>query len=412
MSPRKILQASFLILAGCFFVAGCSKKFSSDAPLTPTYNASVYIGGDNHILYAIDPVTGLKNWEFSMSAPITASPLVYNERVYVGSNHSGTVYGDTLYKLDAQTGTVLNSFHPALTSFYIIATPTADANLIYLACTNNTIYALDTGTFNVVWYANTSGAIESSPVVFNGYVFFGCFDGNLYCYNKTTGAVPSVGGWPWNPVTAGVSTTTEQFYSSAAIGVDSNSGPPDTVLCIGGTDKMYCLKLSFQTSIPSIIGPTVKWTYPTTGVVNSSPTIYGGACVFGCDDDNVYCVDIESGHQRWPKFFTGGSVQSSPYAYNGVIYVGANSNNLYAINFSNGTQKWVFYSAGMIKSSPVVYGSYVYFGSYDKSFYAIDTALGQKKWSFVINNNIESSPVVDYNSGGFGVMSSISGLLN
>jgi eukaryotic-like serine/threonine-protein kinase len=383
--------------------SACDKKSSSDTPLTPTYNASVYIGGDNHIVYAIDPMTGLKNWEFSTSAKIYASPLIYNEMVYAGAD--GATYGDTLYKLNAQTGKVVKSFYQNLNPFHIVATPVADGGLIYLACTNNTLYALDTASLSIQWQYNTGGPLTSAPVVHAGYVFFGSADGFIYSVDKTSGTF----NWSWNPVVAGVSTTTESWSSSPAIGIDSNTGNDIvTALCIGGTNKMYCLQLNDATH--SLV--SCRWTYPTGGAVTSSPTIYGGACIFGCADFNVYCVDIYNGSfLRW-KYTTGSSVTSSPYAYKNVIYVGSNDYNLYALNFSSGTLKWYFSTAGMVHSSPVVWGPYVYVGSYDKSFYAIDTALGQKKWSFVINNNIESSPAVDNNTGGFGTNSSISGMTN
>ena len=396
-------------IAGVLFLAvvfmACDKKSSSDLPLTATYNASVYMGGDNHIVYAIDPMTGLKNWEFSTSAAIQASPLIYNEMLYVGAN--GATYGDTLYKLNAQTGQVLKTFYQNLNPFHIIATPVADGGYIYLACTNNTLYALDTANLHIMWTFGTSGPIRSSPTVHAGYLYFGCDDGNIYSIDKVNGPT-GTGNWVWNPVSAGASATAEVWQSSPAIGIDSNTGADIvTALCIGGANQMYCLQLNDAARTVSL-----RWTHATAGPILSSPTIYGGACVFGCSDFYVHCIDIYDGAwERW-KYPTGSSVLSSPYAYKNVIYVGSNDYNLYAINFSSGTLKWKYATAGMVQSSPVVYGPYVFVGSFDKSFYAIDTALGQKKWSFVINNNIESSPAVDNNTGGFGTNSSISGLTN
>ena len=335
MSYRKLLLP-FVVFA--VLITSCSKKSSSDAPLTPQYNSSIIIGGDNHIIYAIDPLTGLKNWEFSTSAPILASPLIYNGMVYFAS--SGAFPGDTLYKLNVQTGALIQKIVPNGDAFAVVATPTTN--------------------------------------------------------------------WAFNPFTAGISATSNVWYSSPAIGYGRQPGSIDTpVLCIGGSDGyMYSLKL-YNGSY------NFNWRYKTNGPINSSPTIYGGACIFGSADFNVYCVDIIGHYNRWSvPFATHSNVYSSPYANNNIIYVGSNDYNLYAINFLDGTQKWVFHSAGLIKSSPLVFGPYVFVASFDKSFYALDTLLGQKKWTFTINNNIESSPAVDNNTGGFGTNSSQSGLRN
>ncbi len=386
-------------------VTGCSKNSSSDNPLPSTYNASIVIGSDNHIITAIDPVTGLKNWSYNCAAPIVASPLIYNEMIYVGT--SGAPFCDTLYKINVQTGALVKRIAFSGVSYGIVATPTANANLIYLACTNNTLYAIDTGTYTIKWSYTTGGPIKSSPVVFNGYVYFGCDDGTIYGIDQTLG--PSgTSNWSWNPVAAGIHTYPVVWQSSAAIGSTRTSGWNDTpVLCIGGSDSLvYCFQLVGGTT-----GNLFKWTYKTAGQVMSSPTIYGGACVVGSYDDTVHCIDLISGAARW-KFPTHSQIYSSPYAINNVIYIGSNDYNLYAINFTNGQMRWSFSTAGLIKSSPVAFGTNIYVGSYDKWFYAVDSTSGQLKWKFLINNNIECSPAVDNNVGGFGVNSSQSGRQN
>ena len=398
-----------VILVAVYFtigLLGCAKNSSSDPSLTPTYNASIYIGGDNHIVYAIDPVTGLKNWEYSCAAPIKASPLVYNERVYIGTSGAGSGQ-DTLYKLNAATGELIKKIVVLPTAFYqIIATPTADANLIYLACTNGILYAIDTGNYNVVWSFSTApGAIRSSPVVYNGYVYFGCDDGNVYCIDKTNGPTGAY-NWSWNPYPV-ISSQSITWGSSPAIGYGYLNGRIDTMLCIGGADSMYCIQLT--NVIPRT--PTFRWAFKTGDAIASSPTIYGGACVFGSDDDYVYCVDLESGGQRW-KRQTSSRVTSSPYALNNTIYVGSDDYNLYALKFWDGTIKWTHATMGMIKSSPIRYGKSVYVASYDKNLYSIDTLTGQKQWSFFVNNTIDCSPAIDNNTGGTGVNSSISGFTN
>jgi eukaryotic-like serine/threonine-protein kinase len=393
------------LAAGAALITGCSKNTSSDNPLPSSYNASVVVGGDNFLVSAIDPVTGLKNWNFSTAGPIVASPLIYNEMVYVGTY--GAAGCDTLYKLNVQTGALVKRIVVPSAYYKIAATPTADANLIYLACTNNMLYAIDTGTYAVKWSFPTGGPIMSSPVVYNGYVYFGCDDGSVYGIDKTLG--PSgTSNWSWNPVSGGIHTYPTKFRSSPAIGATRTAAWTDTpVLCIGADDSsVYCFQL-----VGGSTGNVFKWAFKTGGSVESSPSIYGGACVFGSFDDTVYCVDIITGADRW-KYGTKSEVYSSPYCVNNVVYIGSYDYNLYALNFTNGQERWSFATAGLIKSSPIAYGNNIYVGSFDKSVYAIDSTTGQLKWKFLINNNIQCSPAIDANVGGFGINSAISGLTN
>jgi eukaryotic-like serine/threonine-protein kinase len=395
--------AGTLLFSVLFF--SCSKPTqSSDAPFTPSYNPSVIVGSDNHVIYALNPLTAIKNWEYGFSGPIFASPMLYNEMLYVACST-----GDTLFKLDAHTGTLIKKITTGAGPFAIKATPTADANLIYLACMNNTIYAIDTGTYLVKWQYTAGGAIESSPVVFNGYVFFGCDDGKIYALDKTLGG-SGVSNWTFDPVAAGLLASPTRFVSSPCIGYTTSGYPAtiDTVLCVGagiGDSSMYCLKLKNNCVVDSFM-----WQYKAHGGCNSSPTIRNGACIFGSEDFHVYCVDILSGAARW-VVATGSNVFSSPFVYGQSVYVGSNDYNLYSINIINGVVKWKFKSFGAVRSSPLGYGQYVYVGSEDKNFYALDTASGSIKWTYNVNQLIQCSPVVD-NLTGKSYNSGISGMTN
>jgi len=381
----KLLLALFALI---IFSTACKHNMSPDTPLDPVYTPSIIIGSDNRILYAFDPATGNKNWELAFPGPMTASPLLYNGMLYIGLQ-SGLVGGadapdDTLYKVNAKTGKIVKKMVILPHEFYSYsATPVADGNLIYLATTNDTLYAIDTGTGVQKWAYGTGGPITSSPTVHNGNVYFGGTDGYIYCLDKTLGTLT----WKYHAGT-GV-----KFNSSVAIG--------DPYLFIGASDSsVYSM---FLTS-PTTTGVN-KWVYKTGGAVNSSPTAYGGVCTFGCDDFHIYCVDTATGIARWIDS-AGDRIISSPIADNQVFYVGSYDTKFYAIDIISGGIKWTFATSGLIKSCPVVYGGNVYIGSYDKYLYALDTATGNIRWKTNINGLIECSPVVNdlekvtgYNSG-------------
>ncbi len=393
--------------------AGCKKKMSSDAPLPDSYYPSIVLGSDNFVLYGIDPSTGKKNWEYSMPSDnvgaiagwnyFKPSPLIYNDRVY-----QVAVNSDTIYKLNAKTGALVSKMtlpgHDAVPFpgkfFTCMATPIADNGKIYLATTNDTLYVIDTGTAAIIWKYGTESPLVASPVIYNDKVYIATSAGHVISLDKTNG--PDATGfpiwdWPGNDGST-VTASTASFTSSPTI-----SAP---YLYVGSnTDSnMYCIYLDGTHNATTPDLGILRWTFKTLGNINSSPTSYGGVCIFGSNDFNVYCVDTQTATARW-KFRTNSQVNSSPIISNQVVYIGSYDYNLYALNIITGYQKWRFTTKGLIKSSPVPYGGNVYVGSYDGYLYAVDSAFGVMRWNFKINGNIECSPAIDdysgkqYNSG-------------
>jgi len=64
-------------------------------------NGTLYIGSNDHKLYALDASTGNILWTVTTGDAVYSSPAIANETVYVGSNDH------KLYTLDASTGKVL-----------------------------------------------------------------------------------------------------------------------------------------------------------------------------------------------------------------------------------------------------------------------------------------------------------------
>ncbi len=361
-------------------LAGCSKKYSSDDVLPNQYSPSVIIGSDNHVVDAYNPATGAKNWEANFSNSIYASPLVYGGRVYIGTVQYLAPLGgtDTLFKLNSKTGAIVKKMYVSgASSFSLRATPIADGKFIYLATTNDSLYAIDTGTGAVEWRAGADGSLVSSPTISNGRIYFASLAGTVYCLDKTNGSP----FWTYNVPLVG-------FTSSAAIS--------DSFLYIGCSDSsMYCFNLMVPLSSSTGI---VKWIYKTKGAINSSPAVIAGKCVFGSEDFNVYCLDTSAGGLIW-KHRTGTSVKSSPVVYNSKVYIGSSDNNLYALSIVDGHEINSYHTNGSITSSPLVYKGTVYVGSNDKVLWAFNADDLTVKWSATVNGQIQSSPAIEDFSG-------------
>jgi len=413
-----------LLLSCCaatLFVGSCKKKSSSDTPLPVSYNPSVIISSDNAIVFAIDPITGIKNWEVSLPNAVKASPLVYGGMVYMT-----TIAHDTIYKINSKTGVMMAKIDvdPG-DDFGIKATPLADNGLIYICGLNGKTYAVDTATNARRWTFDPAEAggdqIEASPVIYQNNLYIATVGGYIYCVDKAQGGSLNVAPYTNTPAIW-------RLYS-ADLPLDAPTGVPSSFtsspavsspyLYVGSSQNdsnMYCIYLKEVSDPIDGIGD-VRWIYSAHSYITSSPAIYKGRCIFGCVDFGVYCLDtaINPPLQMTPQPIwitkTNGRVNSSPFVTSQVVYVGSDDGVLYAMNILNGGIKWRFQTSGPILSSPLAYSGSIYVASYDKNLYNVDSVKGTRKWNYNVNGLINCSPTID-NLTGEQVNSQISGYTN
>lgn len=358
----------------------CKKEFSEDNPFPDEFTPTVFIGSQNEFLYALDPQTGAKKWEFKAKGNIQASPLVMGENLYIASEEG------TVYKLDAKRGSLKKEF--TFSSGPLRSTPVGEGDFIYYG-SGDGVYAIDVNADTLEWIFATSAPVYSSPVIYDTLCLFGTNDGKVYAVDRIDEGDQV---WEYN---AGAG---QQFHSSPAIG--------DTLLFIGSSDVS-----GSAGSILSLhlLDGTLNWAYPTGGAVLSSPVVYGGNVVVGSNDYKLYCLDIISGLPRWQPLATGDRVVSSPYVHNQIIYFGSYDYKMYAVNIIDGSLFWEATTKAIIKSSPMVYDNKLYFGSHDKFLYCLDLNNGNVIWQQLINGLIECSPAVDNLDGKSSYTSTISG---
>jgi len=108
-------------------------------------DGTVYAGGDDSTLYAVDGATGRKKWEAPLEGRGTSSPCVRDGRVFIHAGKGSTE--NTIYALDAQDGSVTWSYRPARHSGHLfggVGSACAPGNRgeIYVGNANGIIYAL------------------------------------------------------------------------------------------------------------------------------------------------------------------------------------------------------------------------------------------------------------------------------
>jgi outer membrane protein assembly factor BamB len=300
-------------------------------------DSTIYVGSDDHKLYAINPDGSLK-WSYTTGGDVRSSPAVGNDgTIYVGSRDH------KIYAINSD-GSLKWSYH---TSYEIYSSsPVLNADgTIYVGSTDSKVYAINPDG-SLKWSYKTGKDVNSSPAVdFDGIIYIGSRDNKLYAINQN-------GSLKWSY------TTGDTVRSSPAVGADGT-------IYVGSIDyKLYAISPD----------GSLKWSYPTGGYVSCSPALGDDGTIYiGLENYDLFYAINPDGSLKW-SFNMGGSHSSPALDAKGCIYVGSWDQKLYAIedkgNFA--TIRWSYTTDGWVHSSPAVgVDGTIYVGSYDNKLYAI-----------------------------------------
>jgi outer membrane protein assembly factor BamB len=344
------------------------------------------------------PATPSLLWNFTTNGPVSASPTIVDDRVYVGSLRG------IAYCLNAKDGNIIWNYtvHARTQGLQVARGPAIGSSMavvngyVYFGCYDRNVYCLDAATGEKVWNFTTRNSVESSPAIYGGKVYIGSWDGSVYCLDAVTGAKI------WNFTTGSL--------------VESSPAIADDKVYVGSVDGyVYCLD--------ALTGERV-WSYQTGSLVQSSPAVVGGHVFIGSEDKNVYCLDALTGTKVW-NYTLEGWVDSSPAVANGYIYVGCTKaeasdndlpSSLYCLDSATGNLVWNFtMKGGASYSSPAIAGDLVYIGDFYHDVYCFNATSGAEIWSCATGAHVNSSPAIaggnvyigswDYRVYAFGVTS-------
>ncbi|MFH1459664.1 MAG: PQQ-binding-like beta-propeller repeat protein [Candidatus Omnitrophota bacterium] len=213
------------------------------------------------------------------------------------------------------------------------------------------------------WKFEIKEKIISSPCVYQGKLFIGARDNNLYALDAKTGSLL------WK-------------YSSDGWIDSSPAAAGDKVYFCSRDGYLYCL---------NIASGDLVWKYKTGGNDLSSPLVEGQRlfCATGFPNKYIYCINSQTGAELW-KFSTEQMVYSSAAVLENNIYIGANDGNLYCLNKKNGTEIWKYKTKGGIYcASPVISDEKVIIaaGDFDWDVQALNISSGRNIWTYKIEDN-------------------------
>ncbi|HMD22103.1 MAG TPA: PQQ-binding-like beta-propeller repeat protein [Alloacidobacterium sp.] len=321
-------------------------------------------------IYASAGAPSLKGvkWTFHTHGEVISSPAIVSGVVYVGSNDG------SLYAIDQQSGTQKWKFP---TAARIPSSPAVADSLVYFSSYDGNFYAVDTTTGKQRWkfrnagerrYAATHlhGSVPegetmpdpfdvylSSPAIWNGAVYIGSGDGNIYALDAATGALK----WKFK--------TGDVVHASPAI--------VDGKLYIGSWDSyFYALDAAtgkelwrFKTGEDPDIHNQVG--------IQSSATVANGTVYFGCRDSKFYAVDAATGQKRWSFDNKGSWVITSPVVKEGKVYFATSDTALlHILDAQTGAPIDQLKFHWPIFGSPAIAGNTLYLTGQDGKLIAID----------------------------------------
>lgn len=376
----------FLILMSLAFVANARKSTRHKKKLAKPSMKITYLIAVIGILFGISslPVFGQQKKNRTVS--------VFQNRVFNGDKHM--LLGDLKWAFK--------------TNGKIFSSPIVYNGIVYIGSEDGNLYAIDQKTGKTHWKFKTGGAVHSSPAVFKNTVYIGSFDGCYYALDIQTGHVKwkfKTGGEKWfgeigflsfKPVDKYMDDLWDFFLSSPVIKPDYKNPR----IFFGSSDgNVYALNANTG---------ELEWKFAAKGSIHCSPVLYKNTLYIGSWDANLYAIDTGTGKMQW-KFATGmqlgfKGIESSVAVANDMVYFGARDPFLFALNAKTGKLVWKYDAAySWIISSPVVANDVLYVGTSDTfALLALDAKSGKELYKFKANGYVYSSPAIAGNMAYFG----------
>ncbi|KAF0108326.1 MAG: putative protein kinase [Anaerolineaceae bacterium] len=224
--------------------------------------------------------------------------------------------------------------------------------------------SIQAGGLKPLWTFTCEDEIRAAPAQYEGVVYVGSYDHNLYALNLADGKFL----WKY-PTDGGIATRPAAFDGNVYFGSEDH-----------------------RLHVVNARTGKVVWTYFTEGRVRSSPRIAENHVFFGSDDQHVHAVNLLTGRASW-KFETAAPVRSTPFVTNEAVFAGCESGEFYCVDF-RGELKWRYKAKLAVTSSPIAAEGIVYFGSLDSSLYALDARAGWVIWRFRMGKGSIASPAL------------------
>jgi outer membrane protein assembly factor BamB/adenine/guanine phosphoribosyltransferase-like PRPP-binding protein len=310
--------------------------------------------------------------------------------------------------------------------FYVVpkSTPLLVGDAIYRGCDAGKMHAFAAETGAILWEYQATGAalrkgIWSSPAHHDGRLYFGAYNGVVYCLDAKTGAeiwTQSFGEW------VGASPIVVPEHGLVYIGIEYERPWAQGNVCAldmrSGEKVWERLTKKYQHGSPAywrggdlIIWGTadhemaaigaksgkVEWVFPTRRSVKYAPAIdeKRGIVAFASFDKSIYVLDVATGRMLG-AFETGEICYTTPLILGDRLFCGSGDRHLYVIDLDRMEVRRKLDVGARVYSSPCAIGDRVLFGTTGGKVFEIDAktleTMGMLQLPDAITNAIVPSP--------------------
>jgi outer membrane protein assembly factor BamB len=267
--------------------------------------------------------------------------------------------------------------------FYIVpkSAPLLVGNRIYRGCDAGKMQAFDVETGRVTWEYQATGVatkkgIWSSPAVHDGRLYFGAYNGCIYCLNATTGREiwsQSYGEW------VGASPIVVPEHGLVYFGLEYQR--PWAQGSIGAFDIRDGRKV---------------WEHRVKAYQHGSPSYWKGGdlIVWGSADHVMLGLDAKTGAIRW-QFETRRSVKYAPAIDEArkLVAFASFDKSIYILDVETGEKRGEWLTGELCYTTPLFVGNKLFCGSGDRHLYVIDVDAMELVRKIDLNARVYSSPV-------------------
>jgi outer membrane protein assembly factor BamB len=268
------------------------------------------VGGYNHTLYSLDPLTGLANtWSFKAKHRIIASPLAADKILYAPTGDG------KLYALDANFKEIWSKPFSAKGAIWAQPSPDGACNCIFVSSMDHHLYAVDTRSGSTLWERDLGGALVGTPVSSgDGKLYIGSFNSEMFTIDAMTGNIIGspfkTEGWIW----AGPALSDGRLYFGDLKG------------------NLYVLNTQDGTSKST----------PLEGAILSTPLVISDTVYVTTEAGLLYTLD-KDGKVTKPAVTIVGKLEAPPVLYKDLILVTPVGKDSYLIALdANGQHVWAF----------------------------------------------------------------------
>lgn len=336
-------------------------------------NGTIFIGDQKGVFYSIDLTSGKENWRLETGGNIQAKATMIDNQVFFES-------ANVFYLVNAKNGNKIWSFDPEMDPFvfkyqdrewpYKIdpfddkrSVATYTDGIIYVGSGDGNVYGLNikSGQVEKKYTAIENAPVRSSPFIQNGHLYFGDWEGLVYCYSLTSNELI------WQKKTY----RGDKPYGTFG-GIVSEFLPYDGLLFFGARNYML--------NVLDINSGEKEWTYTDVrkGWIIGDPVIFNDTLYIGGSDNySMLAFDPKIGRPIWSQ--NGGkNIYTRPVVTEDwVIYTAGNGYNpadpgaLFLLNRQTGAVIDIYEVPKGTFSSPTLVEDLLVFGCYDSKIYCL-----------------------------------------